>query len=496
MSSFPGRSGLVFNEPLIFERGSVGRSGASLPGFDVPEIAPAEVLPQGIVRSSPAAFPEVSEPEVVRHFTRLSGWNYGIDVGFYPLGSCTMKYNPRVNEWAASRPGFAELHPLAPASHAQGALELMWTLERMLAEVTGMARVSLQPSAGAQGELAGISMVRAYHLARGAARSKVLIPDTAHGTNPASCALNGYGAVEIPSSDSGVLDPATVAAAMDGEVAAIMVTNPNTLGLFEENIGQVAEIVHAKGGLVYCDGANMNSLLGHARPGEMGVDVMQLNLHKTFSTPHGGGGPGAGPVAVAAPLVPYLPIPTVEREGDRFFLDVDRPESIGRLRAFHGNFGVLVRAYTYLRELGAQGLTRVTDLAVLNANYVLALLRDHYHVPHDRVCMHECVLSDKVLHKETGVGTTEVGKRLIDHGFHPPTVHFPLVVRGALMIEPTETEAPETLELFAEAMIAIAEEARRDPGTVSEAPHRSVVRRPDEALAARKPRLRWIPPER
>jgi glycine dehydrogenase subunit 2 len=496
MSSFPGTTGLVFREPLIFERGSAGRSGASLPRPDVPEVEPTDVLPKGLTRSAPAPLPEVSEPEVVRHFTRLSGWNYSIDQGFYPLGSCTMKHNPRLNEWAASRPGFAELHPLAPESYAQGALELLFHLERMLAEVCGMARVSLQPSAGAQGELTGISMIRACHESRGNPRAKILIPDTAHGTNPASCSLNGYTTVEVRSNERGVLDPKAVAEVMDETVAGIMITNPNTLGLFEENLGAVAEVVHAKGGFVYGDGANMNSLLGYARPGEMGVDVMQLNLHKTFSTPHGGGGPGAGPVAAVAELAPFLPVPLVERDGDRYYLDLDRPQSIGRMRAFHGNFGILVRAYTYLREMGGEGLRRVTELAVLNANYVRALLKDQYHIPHDRLCMHECVLSDKALPKESGVGTTDIGKRLIDHGFHPPTVHFPLVVRGALMIEPTETETPETLEEFARAMIAIAEEAKTDPKRILSAPLCTVVQRPDEVRAARKPRLRWLPPER
>jgi glycine dehydrogenase subunit 2 len=480
---------------LIFDAGSPGRNGASLPRSDVPEVDPGEVLPASLVRRVEAPFPELSEPEVVRHFTRLSGWNMSIDQNFYPLGSCTMKHNPRINEWAAARTGFAGLHPLAPDRLAQGALELMYRLERMLAEVTGMARVSLQPSAGAQGELAGVAMIRAYHEAQGNPRKRVLIPDTAHGTNPASCALNGYTVQQVTSDDRGVLDPASVAEAMDEDVAAVMITNPNTVGLFESNIGQVAEIVHGKGGLVYGDGANLNSLMGYCKPGETGVDVMQLNLHKTFSTPHGGGGPGAGPVALVGKLLPFMPIPVVEREGDTYRLDYDRPESIGRLRAFHGNFGVLVRAYTYMREMGGEGLKRITELAVLNANYILALLRDHYHVPHDRLCMHECVLSDRDL-RDGGAGTTDIGKRLIDYGFHPPTVHFPLVVRGALMIEPTETETKETLENFAAAMIAIAEEARQDPEMLRRAPHRTARCRPDEAQAARKPKLRWLPPER
>ena len=496
MTEFPGCTGISLCEPLIFEAGAPGRQGASLPPSDVPEVDPAEVIPKHLLRRAPAPLPEVSEPEVVRHFTKLSVWNLSIDQTFYPLGSCTMKYNPKVNEWAASQKGFARLHPLTPVDLAQGALQLMWELEQALAEICGMARVTLQPSAGAQGELCGISMIRTYHEAQGRRRSKVLIPDTAHGTNPASCTLNGYKVRQVKSTNTGVLDPVSVAEAMDDEVAAIMITNPNTLGLFETNLGEVAQIVHDKGGLVYGDGANMNSLMGFARPGEMGVDVMQLNLHKTFSTPHGGGGPGAGPVALVDELVPFMPIPTVEQRDGLFVLDEDRPQSIGRLRAFHGNFGVLVRAYTYLRELGAEGLKRVTELAVLNANYILALLRDHYHVPHDRLCMHECVLSDKKLTKETGVSTTDIAKRLIDYGYHPPTVHFPLVVRGALMIEPTETESKQTLENFAEAMIAIVEEARREPETLKLAPHRSSRSRPNEAQAARHPKLRWLMPER
>jgi glycine dehydrogenase subunit 2 len=496
MTEFPGCTGISLCEPLIFESGAPGREGASLRRSDVPEVDPASVLPARLLRRAAAPFPELSEPEVVRHFTKLSGWNLSIDQTFYPLGSCTMKYNPRVNEWAAAQKGFARLHPLAPAEAAQGALELMYRLERMLAELCGMARVTLQPSAGAQGELTGISLIRAYHRSRGDARSVVLIPDTAHGTNPASCSLNGYSVRQVHSDARGVLDPASVAEAMDEQVAAIMITNPNTLGLFESNIGEVASIVHAKGGLVYGDGANMNSLMGYARPGDMGVDVMQLNLHKTFSTPHGGGGPGSGPVAMVERLVPFMPVPTVELHDGRYVLDTDRPQTIGRMRAFHGNFGIMVRAYTYMRELGAEGLKRVTELAVLNANYMLALLREHYHVPYDRHCMHECVLSDKNLSKETGVGTTDVAKRLIDYGFHPPTIHFPLVVHGALMIEPTESESKQTIENFAAAMIAIAEEAHKDPEMVKAAPHRTARSRPNEVQAARHPRLRWLPPER
>ncbi len=487
-------SGLTFETPLLFEQGSPGRTGASLPGCDVPEVDPAAALGD-LHRSAGTDFPELSEPEVFRHFVRLSQQNFAIDLGMYPLGSCTMKYNPKVNEWSARLPGFAGLHPLAPEAMTQGALELMWRLERGLAEVCGMDRVSLQPSAGAQGEFVGLMMIRAHHQAQGRSPKKVLIPDTAHGTNPASCALNGFVAVPFPVGDRGIVAPEELAPFVDDDVAAIMITNPNTVGLFETNLPKLAAMVHAKGGLVYGDGANLNAVMGRARPGDLGIDVMQFNLHKTFTTPHGGGGPGSGPVGYKAILDPYAPVPVVERREDgRFELDTrSRPLSVGRVRAFYGNFGMMVRAYTYLREMGAEGLRQATELAVLNANYLRARLGERWHVAHDTTCMHEVVISDKNL-KDTDVTTMDVAKRLCDFGFHPPTVYFPLVVKGAMLIEPTESESKQTLDEFVSAMEAIHREAHETPDVVRGAPHLTRLRRLDEARAARKPVLRYAPP--
>ena len=485
---------LLPQEPLIFEIGAPGRNGASLPRCDVPERDPAVDWGQGLARAQAPALPEVSEVEVTRHFTRLSRWNYAIDIGMYPLGSCTMKYNPKVNEQAARIPGFAALHPYQPESTLQGALALMHALERALCEITGFSRATLQPAAGAHGELTGLMIIRAAHADRGRHPTKVLIPDSAHGTNPASCTLNGFTTVTLPTGSRGVLDVDTVrkaVAATGDDTAAIMVTNPSTLGLFEENIFAIAEIVHAAGGFVYMDGANLNALLGKFRPGDAGVDVMHINLHKTFTTPHGGGGPGSGPVAVVPVLEPFLPTPTVEKSGDVYRMSYDRPKTVGRVRSFYGNWGMHVRAYTYIREMGAEGLTRASEMAVLGANYLRARLHEHYTTPFDRPCMHEVVVSDKRLKKETGVTTLDVAKRLIDYGFHPPTVYFPLIVPGALMIEPTETEAPETLDAFADAMLAIAEEARTDPEMVKTAPHSTGLRRLDETRAARQLKLRW-----
>ncbi|BDG08115.1 aminomethyl-transferring glycine dehydrogenase subunit GcvPB [Anaeromyxobacter paludicola] len=486
--------GLAFEEGLLFERGSRGRTGVSLPKRGS-EADPARELPAELLRPEVDGLPEVGELEVVRHFTRLSTWNWGIDTGFYPLGSCTMKYNPKSSEALARLPGFAGAHPLAHPSMAQGALELMYRLERALSEISGFDATSLSPAAGAQGELCGMMVIRAWHTARGNPRKKVLIPDTAHGTNPASSALNGYEVVPVKSGEDGRLHPDAVRAVMDEDVAAIMITNPNTLGIFETHIAEIAEIVHAKGGLVYGDGANMNALLGVARPGDMGFDVMQFNLHKTFATPHGGGGPGSGPVAVKAALVPFLPLPVVAREGERYRLVTDpaeRPQTIGKLREFWGNFGMFVRAWALIRELGPDGLRSTAHLAVLNANYVRALLADAYDLPYGTDSLHEVVFTDKNL-KPTGVTTMDVAKRLIDHGFHPPTVYFPLVVHGALMIEPTETESKETLERFCAAMRAIAEEAATSPEAVKAAPTKPVRARLDETRAARKPVLRWTP---
>jgi glycine dehydrogenase subunit 2 len=413
----------------------------------------------------------------------------------YPLGSCTMKYNPKVNEWAARLPGFVNLHPYMPDELVQGALELMWRLERGLAEVCGMDRVSLHPAAGAQGELIGLMMIRAYHQAHGRDPKKVLVPDTAHGTNPASCALNGLQAVPFPVGEEGIVSTAAIAPFVDDEVAAIMITNPNTVGLFETHIPSIAELVHGKGGLVYGDGANLNALMGKARPGDLGIDVMQFNLHKTFTTPHGGGGPGCGPVGYKSLLDPHAPVPVVEKRNGRYMLDYEsRPASIGRLRSFQGNFGMMVRAYAYLREMGAEGLREATELAVLNANYLRARLGETWHVPYDTTCMHEVVISDRHL-KDTGVTTMDVAKRLMDHGFHPPTVYFPLVVKGAMLIEPTETESLQTLDEFVGAMKTISEEALRDPELVKSAPQITRLRRLDETQAARKPVLRWKAPE-
>jgi glycine dehydrogenase subunit 2 len=487
-------SGLSFQTPLIFEQGSPNRTGASLAPSDLPEVDPRSAFGE-MAREVPPMLPEVSEPEAFRHYVRLSQQNFAIDTGMYPLGSCTMKYNPKVNEWAARLAGFADLHPYMPDELVQGALELMWRLERGLAEVCGMDRVSLHPAAGAQGELCGLMMIRAYHQAQGRDPKKVLIPDTAHGTNPASCALNGLQAVPFPAGEDGIVTTEALAPFVDEDVAAIMVTNPNTVGLFEAHMPAIAELIHGKGGLVYGDGANLNALMGKARPGDLGIDVMQFNLHKTFTTPHGGGGPGCGPVGYKALLDPYAPVPVVEQREGRFVLDYDnRPVSVGRLRSFQGNFGMMVRAYAYLREMGAQGLKQATELAVLNANYLRVRLGELWHVPYDRVCMHEVVISDRHL-KQSGVTTMDVAKRLMDHGFHPPTVYFPLVVKGAMLIEPTETESLQTLDEFVDVMSAISDEATTEPDFVKRAPRVTRLRRLDETRAARKPVLRWTAPE-
>jgi glycine dehydrogenase subunit 2 len=491
--STPGRSGLVFEEPLLFERSRPGRLGVRVDPPGVPAVDAAAEIGAALVRADLEGFPELSELDVVRHFTRLSQWNYSIDTGFFPLGSCTMKYNPKVNELVAGLDGLANLHPLAEAEDAQGVLALASELEDALAEISGLDRVALQPAAGAQGELVGMMLIGAYHRARGEAqRTRVLIPDTAHGTNPASAALNGMEVVQIASGADGLLHPEALAPHLDSRCAALMLTNPNTLGLFETHVEALAERVHAAGGLVYLDGANMNALLGVARPGDMGVDVMHFNLHKTFSTPHGGGGPGAGPVAVKNVLAPFLPTPVVRRSGERYWLDHDLPHSIGRVHAFLGNAGIWLRALAYIRSLGAEGLAEVTERAVLNANYILAALRDRYDVPHDRRVMHEVVFTDR-RQQARGVTTADIAKRLMDYGYHPPTIYFPLVVAGALMVEPTETESLESIDGFVEAMRRIADEAESDPGLVTGAPQRPIVRRLDEVQAARKPRLRWSP---
>jgi len=487
--------GLAWEEPLLFERSRPGRTGVDLDPLDVPEVDAQALLGAEAVRETIPELPELSEMDVVRHFTRLSTQNYAVELGLYPLGSCTMKYNPKLNEKAARLPGFAEIHPLQPPALAQGILGLMANLEDALAEISGMDRVSLQPAAGAQGELAGIMMIRALHEQRGDRRKKVLIPDSAHGTNPASAALNDFECVPIPSGPDGVLHPEAVAELMAPDVAGLMLTNPNTLGLFEEHIVRICEIVHEQGGLVYGDGANLNALMGVARLGDMGIDVIHFNLHKTFSTPHGGGGPGAGPVGVKNILAPHLPVPIIRREGDpeRYALDYEFPHSIGRLHGGFGNVGMLVRAWAYIRSLGPDGVRRCAEMAVLNANYLLARLRERWHVPYERPVMHECVLSDRLL-EETGVTTLDVAKRLIDYGYHPPTIYFPLIVHGAIMIEPTESESLEGLDRFVEALLAIEREAHETPDLVREAPHRTPRSRLDETRAARRPVLRWQPP--
>jgi glycine dehydrogenase subunit 2 len=480
-------------ERTIFEKSTPSRRGYSLPARDVPAAAAGKSLPAGLLRSGIAGFPELSENDLVRHYTRLSKWNYGIDAGMYPLGSCTMKYNPKVNEAAARLRGFASLHPLIPEGLAQGALAVMYVLREMLGEITGLPAVTLQPAAGAHGELTGMMLIRKHLITRdGRPRQIVLIPDSAHGTNPSSAHFCGYEVREIQSCERGNLSTDALSAAMTGDVAALMLTNPNTLGMFEDQIVEAARIVHAKGGLVYCDGANMNALVGKARPGDFGMDVMHLNLHKTFSTPHGGGGPGSGPVCATRELEPHLPSPIVVKKGDRYHLDHDRPLSIGRVKAFQGNFGTLLRAYAYIRSLGAAGLRETAESAVLNANYLRARLRDTYEVPYDRVNMHEVIFSD---HRQNahGVTTLDVAKRLIDYGFHPPTIYFPLVVHGALMVEPTESEGLDELDRFVEVMKLIAEEAEREPELLKKAPSTTRRSRFDEASAARKPILRWKP---
>lgn len=485
--------GLLMEEPLIFEKSSEGRSGVAPAAFDVPEADVKKSIPAKFLRDDGDdlnGFPQVSEIDTVRHYTRLSQWNFGVDTGFYPLGSCTMKYNPKVNEDISRLPGFSMLHPYQPEELTQGALCLMHGLEGQLAEISGMDAVTLQPSAGAHGELCGLLMIAAYFSGKGRPRHKVLIPDTAHGTNPASSHLAGFKVVPVKS--DGVLTVKAVEDLMDDDTAALMLTNPNTLGLFERNVKEIASIVHKKGGFVYCDGANLNALMGLIKLGDLGVDVVQFNLHKTFSTPHGGGGPGSGPVGVRKTLEPYLPVPRIKKSGKKYSLIYDRPKAIGRLKAFYGNFSIMVRAYSYIRRMGCDGLRKASETAILNANYIKERLKGTYHLPYETTCMHECVFSDK-LQQAGGVTTMDIAKRLIDYGFHPPTVYFPLVVPGAIMIEPTETETIETLDSFVTAMKAIAEEARTNPQLLKDAPQGTMIRRVDETKAAREPVLRWKP---
>jgi len=482
-------------EPLIFDKSSSGHRGAGLPGAGVPTKPISDLLPGVRLRNDAPRLPELSEVQVVRHYTRLSQLNHSVDTGFYPLGSCTMKYNPKLHDELAGLPGFAGLHPYQAENEVQGLLHLMYELEQGLLEVTGMSRATLQPAAGAHGELAGILMIKAYHADHGGAgRTTVIIPDSAHGTNLATAAMAGYQVIELPSSPRGLIDLETLRRNLSEQTAAVMLTNPNTLGLFEEDVLEISRLAHEAGALCYYDGANLNAIMGKARPGDMGMDVVHINLHKTFSTPHGGGGPGAGPVAVCAALEPYLPLPLVSPTdgGAAYKLDYDRPLSIGRVKGFYGNVAVLVRAYAYLLRMGAEGLTRASEDAVLNANYLRVRLGETFSVPYDRPCMHEFVVS--TADRATQGGTAlNIAKRILDHGMHAPTVYFPLIVPEALMIEPTETEDLQTLEEFAQVMEKIDRELREEPDLVREAPHSTPVRRPDETAAARHPVLRWRP---
>ena len=480
------------SQPTLFELSKPGRGSDKVPH---PPHDALDRLPAEHRRERPPAIPEVNEPEAVRHFVNLSQLNYAVDTGFYPLGSCTMKWNPKVNEWAARLRGFAELHPMAPDEVAQGTLQLLWEVEQILVEVSGMHAVTLQPAAGAHGELTGILMIRAYHRSRGdTERDEVLVPDSSHGTNPATASMAGFRTITIPSAPDGGVDNEAFKAALGPRTAAVMITNPSTLGLFERRIGDLLDQVHVAGALAYMDGANLNAILGRFKPGEAGFDVMHFNVHKTFSTPHGGGGPGAGPVGVREALVPFLPSPRVLRADDGTFRlerAGERPESIGRLRSFVGNTGVLVRAFAYLRAHGGTGLSQVSDDAVLAANYLRKRVGEAYDIPFDRVCKHEFVASAAGIKKRTGVRTLDIAKRLIDYGYHPPTIYFPLTVEEGMLIEPTETESVETLDAFADALIAIARECETDPELVKSAPHDAPVGRLDEATAARHPNLRW-----
>ncbi|WHX99286.1 aminomethyl-transferring glycine dehydrogenase subunit GcvPB [Neobacillus sp. DY30] len=479
------------DQALIFESSTPGRIGYSLPEMDVPELDLSSLLPEGYLRSEEPELPEVSELDIMRHYTALSRRNHGVDSGFYPLGSCTMKYNPKINENVARFNGFAHVHPLQDESSVQGALELLYDLQEHLIEITGMDEVTLQPAAGAHGEWTGLMMIRAYHEANGdLKRTKVIVPDSAHGTNPASATVAGLETITVKSNENGLVDLEDLRRVVGEDTAALMLTNPNTLGLFEENIVEMAEIVHAAGGKLYYDGANLNAVLSKARPGDMGFDVVHLNLHKTFTGPHGGGGPGSGPVGVKADLIPFLPKPVITKRGEEYVFDYDRPQSIGRVKPYYGNFGINVRAYTYIRSMGPDGLKAVTEYAVLNANYMMRRLAEYYDLPFDRHCKHEFVLSGR-RQKKLGVRTLDIAKRLLDFGYHPPTIYFPLNVEECIMIEPTETESKETLDSFIDIMIQIAKEAEENPEIVQEAPHTTVVGRMDEATAARKPILKY-----
>jgi len=472
-------------EKLIFELSKPGRKAYMLPANDVEDVAVDSLIPGEFLSDSELDLPELYEVDIIRHYTNLSNKNYGLDTGFYPLGSCTMKYNPKINEDTARYDGFANLHPLQPDDCTQGSLQLLHELELSLSEIAGMDRTTLQPAAGAHGELTGVMIIKAYHEKRGEAhRNKIIVPDSAHGTNPATAGMAGYKIVEIKSTKDGLVDLDALRAAVGDDTAGLMLTNPNTLGIFDKGIKDIAEIVHEAGGLLYYDGANANAILGYARPGDMGFDVVHFNLHKTFSTPHGGGGPGSGPVGVKKELVPFLPVPMVEKKDDKYFLDYDYPDSIGKVKDFYGHFGILVRAYTYILTMGSDGLKKASEMAVLNANYLCSQLKDYYHLPIDTIYKHEFVLGGL---KDTlnEVTTLDIAKRLLDLGYHPPTIYFPLIINEALMIEPTETESKETLDEFIQAMIQIAKEAESDPAILKSAPNRTKVRRPNEVKAAR-----------
>lgn len=482
------------SEKLSFEMSVPGRLGHALPQLDVPRKAIEDILPAKFLRKKMARLPELSEPQVVRHYIALSRMNHHVDKGFYPLGSCTMKYNPKINENMARLPGFSQIHPFQTSESVQGALQLMDELRQNLAEISGLADVSLQPAAGAHGELTGLMMIRAYHESQGNPRKTVLIPDSAHGTNPASVTISGYKAVQIKSDKNGLVDLEDLKAHLNEDVAALMLTNPNTLGLFEKNVKEIVKLLNRVGALIYMDGANLNALLGIVRPGDFGVDVLHFNLHKTFSTPHGGGGPGSGPVGVSAKLVPFLPVPVIRKSVDKYFLDYDQPKSIGKISTFWGNFGVMVRAYTYIRRLGAAGLRRVSENAIINANYLMQLLKDVYELPYNGPAMHEFVLS-AVEQKKKGAQALDIAKRLLDYGFHAPTVYFPLIVREAMMIEPTETESKESLDGFISAMLKINEEIETEIETVQKAPFSTPVSRLDEVYAIKAGEFRYKFPD-
>ncbi|MBZ2175274.1 aminomethyl-transferring glycine dehydrogenase subunit GcvPB [Schnuerera sp. xch1] len=476
---------------LIFELSRPGRRAYSLPENDVQEVRIEELIPAEYLNDDELNLPEVSEVDIVRHYTNLANKNFGVDTGFYPLGSCTMKYNPKVNEDMANLDGFKNIHPRQPEETVQGALKLMYELDEALCEISGMDKVTLQPAAGAHGELTGLTLIRAYHEDRGdTKRTKIIVPDSAHGTNPASAMMAGFDVIEIKSTEEGLVDLESLKAALSDEVAGLMLTNPNTLGLFEKEIKEIADLVHEAGGLLYYDGANANAILGQVRPGDMGFDVMHFNLHKTFSTPHGGGGPGSGPVAVKKILIDFLPTPVIGKDGQRYYLNYDIPKTVGRMKDFYGHFGIMVRAYAYILSMGSDGLNKVSEMAVLNANYLAHRLKDHYSLPDDAIYKHEFVMAG-LKSELSEITTLDVAKRLLDYGYHPPTVYFPLIVHEAMMTEPTESESKETLDEFADVLIEIAQEAKEKPENLKEAPHDTPVRRLDETLAARKPVLKY-----